>query len=66
MTLATSSGSVENLKVSARHGCTPNACQARTTVAWSIFSLAASSRLDQCVTPNDVGGGRSVSVMINR
>jgi hypothetical protein len=33
VTLATSSGSVENLKVSARQGCTPKACHAFSTVA---------------------------------
>ncbi len=66
VTLAANSGSVENLNVSARHGCTPNARQARTTVAWSIFNRTASSRDDQCVTPNDSGGGRNVSAMIQQ
>ena len=44
VTLATSSGSVENLNVSARHGVTPNAFHALVMVTWSSFSRAASSR----------------------
>ena len=35
VSLATSSGSVENLNVSARHGLTPNERHAFNTVAWS-------------------------------
>ena len=59
VTLATSSGSVENLNVSARHGVTPNDRHAFNTVAWSSFSRFASSRDDQWVTPNRAGGGRT-------
>jgi hypothetical protein len=50
-TLASSSGSVENLKVSAFHGFTPYRFQAAATVTWLVPSRSASSRDDQCVTP---------------
>ena len=66
VTLATSSGSVENLNVSARQGVTPNALQAFDTVTWSSFSRVASSRDDQCVTPSRAGGGVKVAAMITR
>jgi hypothetical protein len=33
-------------------------------VALPIFNRSASSRDDQCVTPNFFGGGNSVAVMI--
>jgi hypothetical protein len=64
--LAWSSGSVENLNVSARHGCTPKRCQIRAMVACEIgvpssASAVASSRVDQCVAPNRVGGSVKVS-----
>jgi hypothetical protein len=57
---------VENLNVSARQGCTPKRCQIRATVTCEIgvpscASAAASSREDQCVAPNRVGGSVSVS-----
>jgi hypothetical protein len=45
--LATNSGSVENLNVSHRHGCTPYSTHARATVAWSMPSRVTHSRLDQ-------------------
>ena len=63
-TLASSSGSVENLNVSAFHGLTPYSFQIAATVEWSIPSRSASSRLDQCVTPRLFGGGVKVAVMI--
>src|SRR5680860_1119672 len=59
-TLASSSGSVENLKVSTRHGCSFHLRQIRATVAKEMPSCAASSRLDQCVTPSSGGGGCKV------
>jgi hypothetical protein len=61
VTLATSSGSVENLNVSERHGWMPNSRHARVTVASPSLSLRASNRLDQWVTPRDFGGGLSVA-----
>jgi len=62
--LALEFGSVENVKVSARQGCTPKRCQIRATVACEIgvpspASAAASSREDQWVTPNCTGGSVS-------
>ena len=66
MTLATSSGSVENLNVSHRQGATPYSRHARATVASPIPSCAASSRLDQCVIPSFFGGALSVAAMIRQ
>ncbi len=66
VSLATSSGSVENLNVSARYGFTPNSCQAFATVEWSTPTRAVRSRDDQCVTPNLAGGGFNVSATIAR
>jgi hypothetical protein len=66
VTLASSSGSVENLNVSTRQGWTPYAFHARATVAWSTPNRGASSRLDQCVTPSFFGGGRNVASTIFR
>ena len=66
VTFATSSGSVENLNVSAFHGRIPNSFHALVMVTWLTFSRAASSRLDQCVTPRLAGGGTSVSATIWR
>ena len=66
VTLATRSGSVENLNVSARHGVTPKARHAFNTVAWSSFSRDPSSRDDQCVTPSRTGGGVRVAAMLSR
>jgi hypothetical protein len=48
---------VENLKVSARQGCTPKRCQIRAMVACEIgVPSAASRREEQCVAPNWIGG----------
>jgi hypothetical protein len=45
-------GSGEILKVSVRHGCSPNARQMRCTLVGEIPTRRASSRLDQCVAPS--------------
>ena len=66
MTLVTNSGSVENLKVSHRHGATPYSRHAQATVASPILRCFASRRLDQCVTPSFFGGGFSVADTILR
>src|SRR4051794_30430592 len=63
-TLPSSSGSVENLNVSRRQGCTPYARHARATVAFPSPSCLPSSREDQCVTAKDFGGGSNVAAMI--
>jgi len=63
-TLASSSGSVENLNVSRRHGCTWYRRQARATVASPTPRRPASSRVDQCVTPRRSGGGSRVAAMM--
>jgi hypothetical protein len=62
--LASSSGSVENLNVSVRHGLIPYFLHARATVASPTPSWLASSRVDQCVTANVAGGGSSVAARI--
>jgi hypothetical protein len=54
-------GSVENLKVSARQGCTPYSRQMRAIVSRLTPSSRASSRVDQCVTPSLTGGGLRVT-----
>ena len=64
VTLATSSGSVENLKVSYRRGWTPYSRRYRATVALPTLSLVASRRLDQWVTPGHLGGGLRVAAMV--
>src|SRR5660397_45839 len=61
VTLPTSSGSVENLKVSTRQGCTPYSCHAVATVRFPIPRWRPSSREDQCVTPYFFGGGARVT-----
>ena len=66
MTFATSSGSVENLNVSAFHGLIPKSFHAWAIVTWLTFNRAASSRLDQCVTPRLFGGGVNVASTIRR
>ena len=66
VTLASSSGSVENLKVSAFHGFTPYRFQASAMVTWLVPNRLASSRDDQCVTPRLAGGGLNVSATIRR
>jgi hypothetical protein len=64
--LASSAGSVENVTVCARHGCTPNRCQIRVTVVCEIglpspARAVTSSRVDQWVAPKAVGGSVSVN-----
>ena len=59
-TFASSCGSVENLNVSARHGCSPYSRHTSATLTLDRPSSAASSRDDQCVTPSRSGGGSSV------
>ena len=59
--MASNSGSVENLNVSRRHGCSFQSRQIRATDANEIPSCLASSRADQCVTPNDSGGAVNVA-----
>jgi hypothetical protein len=54
--LASNSGSVENLNVSTRQGCSFHFRQIRATVAKEIPNSAPSSRADQCVTPSRAGG----------
>ena len=63
-TLASSSGSVENWKLSARHGCSPHSRHTSATLTLEMPSSAASSRDDQCVTPSRLGGGSSVASTI--
>jgi hypothetical protein len=64
-TLASSCGSVENLKVSSRHGLRSYSAHTRATVLWLTPSWSASSRDDQCVTPRCSGGGVSVAARIS-
>jgi hypothetical protein len=54
-------GSVENLNVSRRHGCSPHLRQILLTHTCEMPSWSASSRLDQCVTPSFSDGGSSVA-----
>lgn len=54
--LVSSSGSVENLNVSVRHGCRSHLRQIRATEAKEMFNSAASNRADQRVTPRCAGG----------
>jgi hypothetical protein len=42
------------LKLSVRHGCSPNARQMRCTLVGEIPARRASSRVDQCVAPSGV------------
>jgi hypothetical protein len=66
VTLATSCGSVENLNVSARHGCNCQIFHSRVTVTCDTSPRClASSRDDQCVTPKLSGGGASVVARIS-
>ena len=55
---------MENLKLSARHGCNPHSRHTSATLTLDTPSSAASSRLDQCVTPSRWGGGSSVASTI--
>ena len=50
--LSISSGSGEILKSSVRQGCSPNACQIRSTLAGEMPTRLASSRFDQWVAPS--------------
>ena len=59
-TFASSCGSVENLNVSRRQGCSPYSRHTSATFTFERPISAASSRLDQCVTPSLRGGGSSV------
>jgi hypothetical protein len=52
--LSISSGSGEILKLSVRHGCSPNARQIRSALVGEIPTRRASSRFDQCVPPSGV------------
>ncbi|GAA3512718.1 hypothetical protein GCM10022262_40870 [Georgenia daeguensis] len=49
--------------MSAFHGLTPNSFHTPATVEWSRPNRAASSRLDQCVTPRLSGGGTNVAAI---
>src|SRR5664279_369492 len=60
-TFASSSGSVEKVNVSTRHGCSFHFRQIRATVAKETPRWVASSRADQCVTPSFAGGGSNVA-----
>jgi hypothetical protein len=60
VSLASSFGPVENLKLSRRHGCRSHSCQTSMMLAVEIPSSPASSRDDQWVTPSRLGGGSSV------
>ena len=60
-TLASSCGSVENLNDSVRQGCSPYSRHTLATFTFDRPSSAASSRLDQCVTPSRCGGGSKVA-----
>jgi hypothetical protein len=64
-TLASSCGSVENLKLLACQGFSSCCCHTRATVLRLTPSSAASSRLDQCVTPSSAGGGARVAARIS-
>lgn len=64
VSLASSCGSVENLKSSRRQGCSPHLCQTSMMLAVETPSSAASSRDDQWVTPSRFGGGSSVVTTI--
>ncbi len=52
---------MENLKLSARQGCSPHSRHTLATFTFDKPSSAASSRLDQCVTPSRADGGSSVA-----
>ena len=56
--------SVENLKLSARHGCSPHSRHTSAILTFETPSSAASSRDDQCVTPSRSGGGSRVASTI--
>jgi hypothetical protein len=69
-TLASSSGSVENLNVPDRCGWIPKCFQILATVAWETAlpwrrSRSANNRLDQCVMPSSAGGSVKVTAKIS-
>ncbi len=64
-TLASSSGSVENLNVSTRHGCNPHSRHTWATLTLLTPSSFASRREDQCVTPSRAGGASNVRSTIS-
>ncbi len=64
VSLASSCGSVENLKVSRRHGCRSHFRQTSMMLAGEIPRSLASNRDDQCVTPSRSGGLSSVRTTI--
>ena len=66
VTFATSSGSVENLNVSERQGCTPYSRQAVAMVLLLIPKCFPRRREDQCVTPYLFGGDANVIETILR
>jgi len=63
-TLASTSGSVENLNVWVRHGCSPHARHTFATATFEIPSAWANRRLDQWVTPRCSGGSSRVASTI--
>jgi hypothetical protein len=65
LTMATSSGSVENLNVSARHGWIRYSRHALATAEKLIPKWLANSRELQCVTPSFGGGGVNVADTIS-
>jgi hypothetical protein len=64
-TLASNSGSVENLNVSVCHGLTSCSAHTLATVLWLTPSSVASSREDQWVTPSAWGGRLRVVARIS-
>ena len=40
------------MKASVRHGCSPKACQIRSTLAGEMPTRLTSSRFDQCAAPS--------------
>src|SRR6478609_9642050 len=64
VTFATNSGSVENLNVSDRHGCTPTSRHAFATVPLLVPRCAASNRDDQWEIPSFFGDDMTVTEMI--
>jgi hypothetical protein len=60
-TFASSSGSVENVNVSRRQGCSFQSRQIRATDANETPRCRPKRRADQCVTPSDCGGPCTVA-----
>ncbi len=65
-TVASNSGSVENLNVSRFHGFKSCSHQMRATEAKEIPRCLPSNRADQCVTPKDAGGASNVATTTAR